>query len=497
MASTINTNINSLTAQRNLGMSQSSLATSMQRLSSGLRINSAKDDAAGLAISDRMTAQIRGLNQAARNSNDAISMTQTAEGALGGISSNLQRMRELAVQAANGTNSASDRAAIQKEVQQLSTEIGRVAATTQFNGQNLVDGTLTAAQFQVGANANQTISVAIGSAKATDIGNYRVTSQSGAGIATATAATATLDFTSTSPNGFAAQTLTVSGNGTTASTGVLAAGSSAKAVAAAINNSSTSTGVTATATSTATISGLAQTGAVSFQLVGANSSAVTISATVSSTSDLSAIAQAVNAQSGTTNITATADKSGNLVLTDNAGNDIKVGNLSGAAAGLTGATIKGGNATTVAFAATGGAGDTAIVGGQVIADSANGFTIATDTGTTFLTAANVGSTLNSIAAVDVSTTTGANNALATIDAALASISSNRAALGAVQNRFESTIENLQTSSENLSASRSRVQDADFAAETANLSRSQILQQAGTAMVAQANQLPQGVLALLR
>jgi flagellin len=499
MASTINTNVNSLTAQRNLSMSQSSLATSMQRLSSGMRINSAKDDAAGLAISDRMTSQIRGLNQAARNANDGISLTQTAEGALGSISGNLQRIRELAVQSANGTNSSSDRASLQNEVLQLSQEINRVATTTQFNGQNVLDGTVTGTQFQVGANANQTINVSIASAKASDLGNNRVNSQTGAGIGTATAGTATLDFTATSPNGFAAQTLTVSGNGTTASTGVLAAGTSAKAIATSVNGSSATTGVTATATSSATISGLANTGAISFQLVGANSAAspVTINATISSTNDLSAIAQAINAQTGTTNITATADKSGNLVLSDNTGNDIKVGNLSGAAAGLTGATISGANATTVAFAATGGAGDTAVVGGQVTFDSSSGFTVGTDTGTTFLTGANVGSTLNAVSAVDISTTAGANNALATMDAALSLISSNRASLGAIQNRFESTVSNLQTSSENLSASRSRIQDADFAAETANLSRSQILQQAGTAMVAQANQLPQGVLALLR
>lgn len=506
MTSSINTNINSLTAQRSLSMSQASLATSMQRLSSGLRINSAKDDAAGLAISDRMTSQIRGLNQAARNANDGISMAQTAEGAMGAISSNLQRMRELAVQSANGTNSSNDRAAIQAEVSQLSQEIGRVAKTTQFNGQNVLDGTLNAAQFQVGANANQTISFGIASAQATDIGNNTVKSTTAAaGITESKLGAATLAFAATN-NNFAAQNLTVSGNGTTSSGGALnlAVGSSAKAIAAAVNGVTSANGVSATATTTATISGVTA-GAVSFQLVGANAAAnpVTISATVASASDLSAIAQAVNAQSGTTNITATSDKSGNLVLTDNAGNDIKVGNLSGAAAGLTGATIRGADVSagvagaTKTFVATGAAGDLAVVGGQVAFDSPNGYTVATSAGTTFLTAASVGSTLNAVSAIDVSTTAGANAAISTIDAALTNVSSNRAGLGAVQNRFLTTIENLQTTSENLSASRSRIQDADFAAETANLSRSQILQQAGTAMVAQANQLPQQVLQLLK
>jgi flagellin len=500
MAANINTNIASLNSQRNLNVSQGSLATSLQRLSSGLRINSAKDDAAGLAISERFTSQIRGLNQAARNANDGISLAQTAEGGLQTAGDLLQRIRELAVQSANGSNSTSDRASLQGETLQLTQELNRVANTTQFNGQNVLDGTLTNAQFQVGANANQTISVGIGSAKSTDIGNHKVNTQTGTGIATATLSTATLDFTATSPNGFAAQTLTISGNGTSVGTGVLAAGTSAKAAATSINGFTAQTGVTATATSTATLSGVLQTGAISFRLVGANAATapVTISATISSVTDLSSIAQAVNAQSGTTNVTAVADKSGNLVLSDNAGNDIKIGNLSGAAAGLTGASIKGADtATTVAFAATGGAGDTAIVGGQVSFDSAQGFTIATDTGTTFLTGASVGSNLNAVSAIDISTTAGANNALATIDAALTSINNNRASLGAVQNRFASTISNLQTTSENLSAARSRIQDTDFASETANLTRGQILQQAGTAILAQANSLPNGVLALLR
>ena len=496
MPQVINTNVPSLTSQRALNSSQSALQVSLQRLSTGLRINSAKDDAAGLAISERMTSQIRGLNQAARNANDGISLSQTAEGGLSTMGDLLQRMRELSVQAANGTNSTSDRAQLQAEVLQLTQEVNRVATTTQFNGQNVIDGTLTGAQFQVGANANQTISVSIASSKASDIGNYTVTSQTGTGIATATLGTATLDFTATSPNGFVAQTLSISGNGTTASTGVLANGTSAKAIATSVNGFTATTGVTARATSTATIAGVTA-GAVSFQLVGQNAAPVTISATVSSPTDLAAIAQAVNAQSGTTNITATSDKSGNLVLSDNSGNDIKVGNLSGTGAGLTGATIKGGNATTVAFAATGGAGDTAIVGGKVDFDSANGFTIATDTGTTFLTGPSVGSTLSPISALDISTTAGANNALATVDAALTQINNSRAALGAVQNRFSSTITNLQSTSENLSAARSRIQDADFAAETANMTRNQILQQAGTAMLSQANQLPQNVLSLLR
>lgn len=495
MTSMINTNIASLNAQRNLNSSQGALATSLQRLSSGLRINSAKDDAAGLAISDRMSAQINGLNQAARNANDGISMTQTAEGGLATATDLLQRMRTLSVQSANGSNSTSDRQSLNQEVLQLSQELNRVANTTQFNGQNVLDGTLSNSQFQVGANANQTISIGINSAKSTDLGNNTVGTDTAAGIQTATISAATGVPLA---NGFAAQTLTISGNGQSVSTGVLAVGTSAKAVATAVNASSSQTGVKAEANTTATISSVS-VGAASFTLQGANAAAITISATVSSTSDLSSIAQAINAQSGLTNITATSDKSGNLVLNSNTGEDIKIVNKSAAAAGLTGAVVTGGGTTAAAVPLTAGgtATDSMTIGGGVTFDSPSGFTVGTDVAGSLLTGASNGSTLNTVAAIDISTTAGANAALATVDAALSSIASNRASLGALQNRFSSTISNLQSTSENLSSARSRIQDTDFASETANLTRGQILQQAGTAMLAQANSLPNGVLALLR
>jgi flagellin len=300
----------------------------------------------------------------------------------------------------------------------------------------------------------------------------------------------------------AAQTLTIAGNGKTENV-TIDAGASAKEAASQINGKSAATGVTATASTEVTISGLAQPGAVSFQLSGANTSdkPVTISATVSSVNDLSAIAQAINAQSGTTNVTATADKAGNLTLKDNAGNDIRIGNASGAGEGLTGATVKGtgdGSGAGQQFVASAATGDNAIVvGGSVTLNSASGFTARTDTAGTLLTDANTPSTLNAVSAIDISTTEGATKALSTIDAALTSINNSRASLGAIQNRFASTISNLQTTSENLSAARSRIQDTDFAAETASLTRGQILQQAGTAMLAQANSLPNGVLSLLR
>ena len=501
MASTINTNIASLTAQRNLSMSQASLQTSMQRLSSGLRINSAKDDAAGLAISDRMTSQIRGLNQAARNANDGISLAQVAEGALGSVTSNLQRIRELAVQSANGTNSTSDRAALQQEVSQLKAEVARVASQTEFNGLKLLDGSFSTQQFQVGANANQSIGVSVSSALATEMGNNKVSSSNvGPAITTAGASTAgplsTAANVLTAVNGFAGpQILTISGNGTVNPTPALAAGSSAKAIATAVNAFTPQSGVTAIATNTATISAVPQIGTVQFELMGGNTTPIVVSASVNSLTDLASVAQAINAQTSNTGITAVSDKTGKIVLSNTTGDDIRIGNLSGAAAGLTGALIQG--ADTGTAAATIDASAVTTVGGSVSFNSASGFSIATDLGTTLLTAATNGSVLASVSSIDIGTATGATDALMVVDAALATVSSNRAQLGAVQNRFITTIENLNTTSENLSASRSRIQDADFAMETANLSRTQILQQAGTAMVAQANQLPQGVLALLR
>jgi len=530
MAQTINTNIASLNAQRNLNTSQSALQTSLQRLSSGLRINSAKDDAAGLAISARFSSQIRGDTQAARNANDGISLAQTAEGGLSTAGDLLQRIRELAVQSANGTNSDSDRKSIQNEVSALSNELNRVANTTQFNGQNVLDGSLTSAQFQVGANSGQTINIGIQSAKATDIGNNTLeanyTGAAGGGLSDA--------VTGALANNQQADTLNItSGTGTTTNVSI-GAGDSAKKIAASVNALSSQSGVTATATTTATISGLAVAtpgggtagnGSVQFTLRGTNSiendpnsTAVTISAKVKS-GDLSAVAQAVNAQTGTTGISASIQTNSTtgakeLKLSSNDGSDIQITNTNTAsddvlAAG--GVQVRGtdqpANGSTAAVAAAGvaipagaaagGAGASVTIGGHLSFSSDSGFTIASQNTLTTIVNGSTGSNLQSVAKVDVSTVDGANAALKTIDSALNQINSNRASLGAIQNRFASTISNLQTTTENLSASQSRIQDTDFAAETANLTRGQILQQAGTAILAQANSLPNGVLSLLR
>lgn len=381
MPQTINTNIASLNAQRNLNGSQAASQTAMQRLSSGLRINSAKDDAAGLAISERFTSQIRGLNQAARNANDAISLSQTAEGAMASVGDNLQRIRELSVQSANATNSNSDRAALQSEVSQLKSEIDRVASQTSFNGTKLLDGSFTSAAFQVGANANETISI-------TGVQNSTI-----AGLGSVSSAST--------------QSSVVSGLGT----GVVAAGS-------------------------LTVNGTD---------IGA------LTAVGTSQERAAQVVDAVNKIAGTTGVNAYMDVSTNkLVMTS-------------------GATI------TLA-----GTDDGTLTG----FDGATGVSAAAAT-TTGLTT------------MDISSFAGATLAIKQVDSALGQINTSRATLGALQNRFTSTVSNLQTAAENLSASRSRIQDTDYAAETASMTKNQILQQAGMAMLAQANQAPNNVMSLLR
>ncbi len=472
---TINTNIASLTAQYNTDKTQNDLATAIQRLSSGLRINSAKDDAAGLAISSRMTAQINGLNQAARNANDGISLAQVADGALSSVTDNLQRMRELAVQSANATNSASDRAALQQEVGQLAAEIDRVSTQTQFNGINLLDGSFTAQQFQVGANSGQTITVSsIASARASALGAYQGFNLTSQGIGTA----------NNTP-----QPLTVTlGGGAAVSLGSVAV--DAKAQAAAITSANIA-GLVVTANATSVPAGTSTAaataaGAATYTINGIAISVTGATGAGALASNRANAVAAINAQSAATGVVATDTGSGvSLVAAD--GRNVTVvyapGGFIGSAAadfGLSGAATTGGT-LNMSYTAPPG------VSGSVVFAQTGGLNSTTA----------IASTGTAVSAMDISTVAGANAALSEIDAALQTVNSTRANLGAVQNRFSATIENLQSGSENTSAARSRIQDADFAAETANLSRAQVLQQAGTAMVAQANQLPQQVLQLLK
>jgi len=674
----------------------------MQRLSSGLRINSAKDDAAGLAISDRMTSQIRGLDQAARNSNDGISLAQTAEGALQESTNILQRMRELAIQSANDTNSASDRASLQAEVNQLQQEMTRIATSTSFNGKNILDGTLTNSQFQVGANANETISFSIPSGKAADLGIDALQSTSTPvstnsvfaltpapaaadttsgnnvgvqtltltnsitgvtaplvvatdlsaqqiaglvtpGVTTATGWTATASNTATlsglSANGNVSFTLngtvipataatttdltalnaaintaapagitstynsvsntitltnatgadikilnflnsgggtvtassialtsggndsttiggtvTFSGPGgtgvtsstlsggtvtnTTTSFGIatatapaantlagnniatqtlnivgpdgirtstIAAHDTANTIAQTINLESAITGVTAEARTTATISNLVKDGTISFTLQGSNAAAVPISANVT-TDNLSPLSEAINNQAGNTGITASlsGDKK-SISLTQAQGDDIKIADYTHSSNNAADTvTITGAEGTGVALVGNSGSTtDSTVVGGEVSFYSTGTFNVSSNidgsTGSLFnsLGAVPNASVLNSINTVDISTVTGASNAVKSIDGALSQIDSIRGGLGAIQNRFESTISNLQNVSENLTAARSRIMDADIAQETSAMTKNNILQQAGVAILAQANQTPQLALKLLQ
>ena len=509
MTSTINTNIQSLNAQRNLSMSQSSLSTSMQRLSSGLRINSAKDDAAGLAIAERMTSQVRGLNQASRNANDGISLAQVAEGALGNASSTLQRIRELAVQSANATNSASDRAALNQEVGQLTAELDRIAKTAQFNGQNILDGSFTSSTFQVGANANQNIVATTGNFSTNKYGNYRLgsevaTTPGGKGDlvvgskAGARASQATLAANIKAPSPVAADpTFRIDGAAGSAVIGV-AQGQSAKSLAAAINAQSGTTGVTATAQTSTELGAFTAGTSYSLSVKSNNAVPANVSFTIGSLDPdgLASAVTAFNEKSSSTGIVAKLNDAGNGISLSNAsGEDIVLE----APAGSTAFTVGGVKIPEGSNAA-------AFVSGAITLDSDKTFGIVSKmsnnpTGsppaTDFFLAATAAGQLQAVDTLDVSTVESATRTLSTADAAIQVIAGQRAKFGALQSRFENTINSLQSMSENLSASRSRIQDADFAQETANLSRTQILQQAGTAMVAQANQLPQGVLALLK
>lgn len=536
MAQTINTNVASLNAQRNLNNSQGSLATSLQRLSSGLRINSAKDDAAGLAISERFTTQLRGLNQAARNANDGISLSQTAEGALSEIGNNLQRIRELAVQSANATNSASDRQALDQEVQQRLAEIQRISTQTSFNGQKILDGTFGQAAFQIGANVNETINVDLSTSMRTaDVGSYvnsssNVSNSVGTAVATATSwsagafTTDAANYTGVSSAAMTAGQLQINGTSINASANYAVAsdsyraGDSAYAKAAAINASGVA-GVTASATTEVTLAGLtgdkfltaagpAAGDTMAYTLEINGETIFSGSSVTSSGISMDDAVAAINSKKFETGVIASKDSSNNLVLTAEDGRNIQVEETFAFTDGTTAASNSSGDYKT-AFSTQTLTDDTTASDdsgtltqgvmtfrGAVTLQSSADITI--NQGQAFIgfSSGSLAAT-GTLAAQSVTSIENANDAILAVDSALTAVSNLRSSFGAIQNRFESTIANLQTTSENLASARGRIIDADFAQETANLTRGQILQQAGTAMLAQANSLPQGVLSLLR
>ncbi len=514
MAAVINTNISSLNAQRNLTTSQASLATSLQRLSSGLRINSAKDDAAGLAISERFGTQIRGMNVAARNANDGISLAQSAEGAMTEIGNNLQRIRELAVQSRNATNSLSDRQALNAEAQQLRSEVDRVASTTAFNGTKLLDGSFTAQAFQVGANQGETIDIAaIVNASSAALGSWTSVSTPatvagaapvGTGAAAAVPATPTASATSGAFTPAAAtsagKTFTLEVGGTSVFTktsdglgganDAVTAGELDTAVASFVSGSG------GAYTQAGTVAG----GDLVLTKADGTDFAITLTSNFETAGSFATGAFIGNQTGGTPAVPAvpatfSAIAAGGLTIN---GQNIVVGVAADAATRLSDlVTAINGSSAGVTASVVGGAlslTDNDNTGGIVIA----GASATTEAGLTAGTTASVAGTAQTgFASLDITTTAGADAAMLAMDGALTALNSARAQMGAIQNRFTSVVTSLQTTSENMSASRSRILDADFAAETANLTRGQILQQAGTAMLAQANSLPNGVLALLR
>lgn len=496
MPQIINTNVASLTAQRNLNSSQESLNVSLNRLSSGLRINSARDDAAGLAISNAFTSQIRGLNQAIRNANDGISLSQVAEGALAESTNILQRVRELAIQSANGSNSPTERQALQQEVSQLQSELNRISETTSFGGRALLDGTFGTESFQVGSEANQTINISINSASANTLGTTRL-DLGGTALATAVGEGATAGA-----NTVAGGSVDIAGS-LGGATVTVAANDQASDIADVVNGVTGDTGVSADARTTVRITGFAADAAVTFDLAGQGGVFSSISATPTG-GDLATLASAVNNAQATTGIGAEVDGNA-LVLTSERGDDILLqdytttalltaGDLTVEATDFDG-TGNGVTDTLSGLAAS--STDSTRVTGNVRLDAVATLTY-TSTDTTVATSSGSNSgTLSAVSTVDISDQQGAQNALSIVDAAIQAIDSQRASIGAVQNRLQSTISNLQSISENVSAARSRIQDADFAVETANLTRTQILQQAGVSVLAQANALPQQVLSLLQ
>ena len=501
MPQTINTNVASLNAQRNLNSSQSDANTALQRLSSGLRINSAKDDAAGLAISNRLTSQINGINQAVRNSNDGISAAQIAEGALSESGNILQRMRTLAVQSANATNSSSDRAALQAEVTQLTAELDRIASTTAFGETKLLNGSFQSKSFQVGAQVGETITLSIDSAKSSDLGK----------VYSVTGLTANLEKVdnSTTTSSTAAQnlTFTIQDEKTTVA---VAAGDSAKTIAA--NISSNVGGLTGSASTRAdvTFDVAAAGGATDVFEINGVSLTVDLSAATTIILKADALEAAINADSTlSASLSVVNDAAGGLQITDADGDNISVsvtsstvnagfdiGSNGGATVQVTTvAATKQDSVVTGAITLTGTADTTTTSDYKVFSDT--GTTITAGTSIAQQNATAVTQSTSRVDDVDLTTVAGANTALGLIDSALTQIDSQRADLGAVQNRFESVIANLSNVAENSSAARSRIQDADFAQETANLARAQILQQAGISVLAQANAQPQNVLALLQ
>ncbi|MFJ7006816.1 flagellin [Pseudomonas putida] len=565
MALTVNTNITSLGVQKNLTRASDALGTSMSRLSSGLKINSAKDDAAGLQIANRLTSQVKGLAVGVKNANDGISIAQTAEGAMQESTNILQRMRELALQSANGSNSDDDRASLQQEFTALTGELNRIASTTTFGGRNLLDGSFGSTSFQVGANANETISFGMSNLSATGLkGTYSEASVAGVATQMKASVTGSLNyqvggaFTTTTAD----QTLTLNGTDI-----ALATGTDIDAAITAINAKTSDTGVTAikdannelqltskkafTASSSAAgvIGGISGTEVTAAKTTALNNDAqisingVEIDLAAADAFDAAGIVTKINAETTDTGVTASITSDGRLQLdsvdatgkaTGKAitladGSDATTGAGSLAALGLSAGTTQTKLTANTSLNINGvevkfnqgstmdeiissiNSASTGVTASKVTTAGADKISLFSDkdikisegsagTGLAMLglTAGSTTAAVQNTTMSDLSilTADSSQQAVQALDSAIQQVDSQRAQLGAVQNRFNSTVSNLQSISENSTAARSRVQDADFASETAELTKQQTLQQASTAILSQANQLPSSVLKLL-
>lgn len=567
MSLSVNTNIASLTVQKNLNKASDALSTSMTRLSSGLKINSAKDDAAGLQIANRLTSQVNGLNVAVKNANDGISIAQTAEGAMQESTNILQRMRELALQSANGSNSDDDRTSLNQEFTALSGELNRISNTTTFGGKNLLDGSFQNTSFQVGASANETISFGMGNLSASGLkGEYKsatvtsgnlsgmVASVSGSttsnGEASVTGvATLAANFKPTADTKISINGVDISGFDPTGTPGDAADVINAALDAAAggtskvqieydadnkfnITNEAGSVsvagadaavfGLTAGTTSKSTEGASVLTGAGAIKV---NNQDVTWADgdTVQTVLDkMSALTGVQEATIKDGRISLTSENGASVVLADgtagNAGSLASLGLTSGTTnvktqadtslkIGTTEIKISKGSdldavISTINSASAGATasktadGKINLSGNKDITISAGNTGTLADLGLT-ATTTNALTTSTTVGDLDILDAASSQQAVQALDSAIQQIDSQRAALGAVQNRFDSTVSNLQSIAENSTAARSRVQDADFAAETAELTKQQTLQQASTAILSQANQLPSAVLKLLQ
>ena len=502
----VNTNVSALSAQSSMMKNTREMESAMAKLSSGHRINNASDDAAGLSISERLESQIKGLSQAIRNSEDAQNLIDTAEGAHAEIVTSLQRLRELAVQSANSTNSAIDRSFIQKEASQLLNEINRISTTSEWNGMVLMDGSFDDKNIQAGANTGQTIAIDLASTETDEVGNFVIRGDAKVTAAAGAAAVNSIAGGNTIIAGFA-------GTATITS----AAADTAREFAEDVNGKADHTGVTAKAATHALLQSVSTDGTIDLKIgkqgaVGTgDATQVTVTATISDTTDLTALRDAINEVSGSTGVTASFFEGdiGKVMLKDHDGDDIVLGDFNHSTSASTmsvtaydffGDSISAATAVTLT---DGGADEDSItINGEVQLSSNQAFAVTSTVADDFFGASGATDTayqssLEKVGDIDLGSMVGAQKALDVIDGAIDMVNTQRADLGAISNRLDQTVNNLTNIVENTSASKSHIKDANFAAETSKLTKAQILNQAATSMLAQANASKQTVLALLQ